>query len=92
MSFINNGFARVIILTVLLLLIPLMAMQFTNEVNWSKLDFIVMSLLCLTMGSLFVVFSRAAPQKKLLSGVILSALFIYTWLEFSVGVFTNLGN
>jgi hypothetical protein len=30
-----------IVLTVVLLLIPLIAMQFTNEVNWTLFDFVV---------------------------------------------------
>lgn len=40
------------IVTVLLLLIPLLAMQFTSEVNCDETDFIIMSILIFATGLL----------------------------------------
>jgi hypothetical protein len=45
----------VAVVTGLILLIPLVAMQFTNEVNWSVTDFILMGSLLFGTGTLLVV-------------------------------------
>lgn len=92
MNVMNNGFARVGLITAALLLIPLVAMRFTHEVSWTISDFVIMGALCIVLGSLFVVCSRFAPHKRLLSGVIFSLVFLSIWAELAVGVFTNLGS
>lgn len=92
MMTIKRELTWVAICTTILLLIPLTAMQFTGEVNWSKTDFVTMGLLCFGMGSLFVLVSKIAPQRRLLIGAIVGLLFVYIWIELAVGVFTNLGS
>ena len=89
----KGAFLWVAIVTGIILLIPLVAMQFTNEVNWNLTDFIVMSLLLFSMGSLFVLIARRVHRKH---RFILSALFavvlIYIWAELAVGIFFGLGS
>jgi len=92
LAFIKKGLWHTAIVTVLILLLPLVAMQFTSEVNWDILDFIVMAGLCFTFGSLFVVVLLVAPQKRVLIGITLAALFVVIWAELAVGIFTNLGS
>jgi len=92
LKFIENGFVRVAIFTVIILLIPLIAMQFTIEVNWNEFDFMLMGVLCFFMGSLFVVVSRNAPQRKIIIGFVLIVVFVYLWAEVAVGIFTDLGS
>ena len=89
----NSVFMWVAIATGLLLLIPLVAMQFTNEVNWNTADFAVMGLLLFSAGSLFVLVSRKVPPgRRVLAGIIIAAAFLYLWAELAVGIFTNLGS
>ena len=71
-----------------ILLIPLLAMQFTNEVNWSGSDFLVMgSLLFLSGLALQFVRYRLKTRKSriIASSAILILLFII-WAELAVGI------
>ena len=79
--------------TGLLLLIPLIAMQFTDEVNWSIGDFIIMGLLLFGIGSTAVLVSRKLPRQRRTVVIILSVLtLLWIWAELAVGVFTGIGN
>ena len=79
------------IATSAILLIPLIAMRFTTEVNWDETDFIIMGSLLFGMAGLFVLVSRrlAAKQRVFVGGLFVLA-FLYVWAELAVGVFTNL--
>ncbi len=84
---------RIAIATCLILLVPLFAMQFTDEVNWDKSDFIVMGFLLFSTGNLFVLISRKLPRKyRVIIGAMLLVAFLYIWAELAVGIFTNLGS
>lgn len=89
----NSVFLRIALGTGLILLIPLIAMQFTNEVSWDIKDFIVMGFLLLSTATLFVLVSRRAPRRRrVVIGFIFAAVFVYIWAELAVGIFTNLGS
>ncbi|WPY99319.1 hypothetical protein [Christiangramia sp. OXR-203] len=71
-----------------ILLIPLLAMQFTNEVNWSGSDFLVMGSLLFVSGlALQFVRYRLKTRKSriIASSAILLVLFII-WAELAVGI------
>ena len=56
----------IIVLTaVILLLIPLIAMQFTDEVNWTLFDFVVMGILLLGTGLLCELVLRKMKKSML---------------------------
>ncbi len=89
----NSIFVWIALVTAALLLIPLVAMQFTNEVRWDETDFIVMGSLLFGTASLFVLAARRTVRnRRLLVGVIFLAIFLYVWAELAVGVFTNIGS
>jgi hypothetical protein len=79
-----------IVLTVaLLLLIPFLAMQFTEEVNWTLFDFIVAGILLLGTGLLCELVIRKVNHtgyRMALCGFILIVLLLI-WAELAVGIF-----
>ncbi|BDB54301.1 hypothetical protein GENT5_06060 [Flavobacterium ammoniigenes] len=73
----------------LLLLIPLIGMLFSNEVNWSFFDFIIMGILILVMSFGIKLVLKTTPKRMyriLIIGIIL-ILFLLVWAELAVGVF-----
>lgn len=89
----NTVFAWIAAAACALLLMPLVAMQFTPAVNWGVADFAVMGVLLFAAGSAFVIAARRVPRKYwLVVGVLVVAAFLYVWAELAVGVFTNLGS
>ena len=69
--------------------IPLIAMQFTNELNWDLADFILMGILLLCTGFACELVLRnisSTKNKIVLCGIIL-AMLIIIWAEFAVGIF-----
>jgi len=88
----NNIFAWIALGTALILLIPLIAMQFTDEVLWDAKDFIVMGLLLFGTASLFVLVARKVQGwRRIAWGLVFAAAFVYAWAELAVGVFFNSG-
>lgn len=87
----TNYKRMLIILSVIsvLLVIPFIAMQFSNEVNWSLFDFIVMGGLLLIVGLFLELILRTfrRPSVKIVLIVILFLLFLLTWAELAVGIF-----
>lgn len=76
-------------IVLLLLLIPFVAMQFTNEVNWSLMDFIMAGILLFGTSLVFELVIRKVKSTKhrlLISGIILLLLFLL-WAELAVGIF-----
>ena len=72
-----------------LLLIPLIAMQITEEVNWTFFDFMVAGILLLGTGLLLELVVRKTSNFRYrfaFFAVILMALFLI-WAELAVGIF-----
>lgn len=89
----NAVFAWIALGTCLVLLVPLLAMQFTAEVNWNVMDFVIMGVLVFGTGSLFVLAARKVPRRLWLAlGVVFAVGFLYVWAELAVGIFTHLGS
>ncbi|MCZ4244333.1 hypothetical protein [Pedobacter punctiformis] len=79
----------ILIVVALILSIPLIAMQFTNEVKWGLFDFVVMGALLLSTGfaiELVIRKVKAGTLRTVLFFIILLALFLI-WAELAVGIF-----
>lgn len=72
-----------------LLLIPFIAMQFTNEVAWTASDFLIMGALLLSVGFLVELAIRYVSKMEYRVVAILAilGLFLLIWAELAVGVF-----
>ncbi len=72
-----------------LLLIPFIASQFTDEVNWSAYDFLVMAILLGgTSVVLDIVLTKAKnKQSRWAWGIAVVLVLLLIWVEIAVGVF-----
>lgn len=71
-----------------LLLIPFIAMQFNNSVNWKTLDFVIMGVLLLVISLVCEFILRKVKSTKgriLICGIVLLA-FLIIWAELAVGI------
>ncbi|MEH3115590.1 hypothetical protein [Pedobacter terrae] len=88
----NSGKLRIIIMLSVIasiLVIPLVAMQFTNEVNWTLSDFIIAGALLLSTGlaiELVIRNLKTGTLRTIVLVAILLALFLI-WAELAVGIF-----
>lgn len=86
----KNKRLLIIALTVaFLLLIPLIAMQFTAEVNWTLSDFVIAAVLMLGTGLLCELVLRKVNKTSLRIGICVAilAIFLIIWAELAVGIF-----
>jgi hypothetical protein len=89
----NRVFLWIALVTGLILLVPLMAMQFTSEVNWTVSDFVVMGTLLFGTGFIFVQVARVTPRKYwVLLGTAFVIAILWLWVELAVGLFTDWGS
>ncbi|QOI98187.1 MAG: hypothetical protein HRU69_12140 [Flammeovirgaceae bacterium] len=78
----------VALVTALLLLVPLIAMQFTTEVQWSVFDFIVMGILVFGTGVVYVLVTRHAPGliNRVAVASAIGSTFLLVWANLAVGL------
>jgi len=85
----NKRLIIILIVVAVILTIPLVAMQFTTEVNWSLFDFVVAGILLLGTGLVIELILRNVKllnHRILLSVIVLFILFL-VWAELAVGLF-----
>jgi hypothetical protein len=85
----NKRLIGIVLTVALLLLLPLIAMQFTNEVDWSLFDFVVAGVLLLGTGLLCELVMRKVKKieyRIVICGALLVVLFLI-WAELAVGIF-----
>ena len=72
-----------------LLLIPVVAMQFTDQVDWSFGDFLVMAGLLFSLTMAVAVVRQKVREKTQRIGLIalLLLIFLLIWAELAVGIF-----
>lgn len=85
----NKRLILILAIITSILLIPFIAMQFSNDVDWSPFDFLIMGSLLLNAGLVCELFFVKVKQRKhrlIFCGVVLFLLFLL-WAELAVGIF-----
>ena len=75
-----------------LLLIPLFGNIFSNQVNWSLFDFIIMGLLLGMLGIIIHYIMEKVRNKtfRIVPIIFVLIIFLMIWAELAVGVFGSL--
>ena len=78
----------------LILLVPLAAMQFTEEINWSLFDFGLIGALLFGLGFVYELVTIRARKSKYRAafGLGLGAAFLLVWVNGAVGLIGHEGN
>ena len=79
---------RIVFLTAFILLVPLLAMQFTDEVHWNLADFAVAGALLFGAGLTYelVVKKAVGIAYRAAVGVAIAAALILVWVNLAVGL------
>jgi hypothetical protein len=85
----NKRLIIIVITVAFVLLIPLLAMQFTDEVNWTLFDFFIAGVLLLGTGLMCELIMRKVNKINLRIAfcVALVAMLLVIWAELAVGIF-----
>lgn len=84
----NHRFAAMMLGALLLLCIPLIAMQFTSGVNWTSLDFAAAALLLFALGCTVELALRSLKGKnaRRIGCALVLLVFLALWVELAVGI------
>ncbi len=84
----NQRLAGILLAVPVLLLIPFIAMQFTEEVKWSVFDFIIMGFLLTIVGLTFELIMRKVKttKQRIVFGIALFLILFLIWAELAVGI------
>lgn len=85
----NKRVIGIVLAVALLLLIPLIAMQFTEEVNWKLGDFVAAAILLLGTGLMCELVMRKINKTayRIAFCVAMLIVLVLIWLELAVGIF-----
>jgi len=81
--------SRKVFYPLLLLIVPLIGISFTDEFDWSLSDFIVAGLVLLvfSLTANFIVLRISNRNRRVFFMTILLILFLLVWAELAVGIF-----
>lgn len=84
----NKNIIRLGLGTAFILLVPLLAMLFTNQVAWDLADFIVAGTLIFSTGLAYELVARKAGTRayRVAVGMALAAAFLLVWINLAVGI------
>ena len=85
----QKNLIRNAIVTVLILMVPLIAMQFTDEVDWDLTDFVVMGALLFGTGLVYELIARkvTGPRNRAILAIVLVGAMLLIWADLAVGIF-----
>ncbi len=82
-----HNILRIVVGATLILSVPLVAMLFTDEVQWNWFDFAVIGTLLIGTGLVFeLVTARVNVKYRPVIAVVLLAALLLVWAELAVGI------
>lgn len=87
--YMNKRIWGILLGTAVVVSIPLIAMQFTSEVDWDVRDFVAIGILLLGTGFLFELVMRKVSDtsQRVLLALALLAAMLFIWADLAVGIF-----
>jgi len=84
----NKNIIRIALVTAFILLLPLLAIQFTDEVNWTWFDFVAAGTLLFGSGLTYELIARKAGNSayRAAVGVAVAAALLLVWINLAVGI------
>lgn len=91
---IPESLLRVLLITIGILFIPFIAMQFTDEVVWSLSDFVIAGTLLFGTGSGYILVAKKAENVvyKIATGLALASGLFIIWANLAVGLIGSENN
>ena len=88
----KQNIIRSILVAELVLLVPLLAMLFSDEVDWGPADFIIVGILLAGVGIAYQLIVNGVKNnsRQAAVGIVLAAAMILIWIELAVGLFGSL--
>lgn len=85
----KQNIIRSVLAAELVLLVPLVAMLFTDEVDWGPGDFIVIGVLLAGVGFAYQLIANGVQSnyRQVSIGIVLAAVMILIWIELAVSLF-----
>lgn len=85
---------RILLVTGLILLLPLIAMQFTDEVNWNLSDFLIAGVLLFSSGFIYELAAKKTGNTayKFAVGLAIGTAVLLFWVNAAVGIIGNENN
>jgi cyanate permease len=85
----NQDVAFIAVLTAVVLLIPLIGMQYSNDWNWGLSDFVIAAVLIFGSGFIFAMAARRIKDRahRIYIGLFILAVLLLTWAQLAVGIF-----
>jgi len=85
----NKRLVTILAIAIAILFIPLIAMNLSNDVNWTLFDFIVVGVLLVGTGLTleFILRKIKTLKYRIIFGIILFVVLFLIWAELSVGIF-----
>ena len=85
----NKRLKIILLIITILLITPLIAIQFTDEVKWTLIDFIIAGTLLLSTGLIldFIIKKIKNIQYRIALSIALFIILLLIWVELAVGIF-----
>jgi hypothetical protein len=84
----SKNIIRIVLGAGLILLIPLVAMQFSDDVDWGLFDFVIIGTLLISTGLLYELLKTKVNAKyRIVVAGVLVIVMLLIWAELAVGLF-----